>query len=350
VPCASGRYGLQFGQSQPVSALANSPLKRPARLGQTARPSSFRNARHFISRRATNFAAQSHFRGTRHLRAALRLAQKGLDALDKSGAIFNAPESLAVLGVGKNMVGAIRHWLLTTRLAREAGHGRVEATDLGRRLFADDGWDTFWEDEATSWLLHWQLAGPDSPSFTWAYTFNVFREWEWSRAALIDAVLGATHSLSRVPSRETVDRDVSCLLQCYAAPGGSLGDDLDCPLRALGLIRPLGKGFRFQIEAKPTLPAAVFYYALTRFWNWKWADARTLTVWEICYGEGSPGQVFKLTENAVYDYLDGLESATQGRLRFEDTAQNRQVVLGDEDVVPLEFLEAFYAARRGVLQ
>ncbi|MBW3635426.1 MAG: DUF4007 family protein [Armatimonadetes bacterium] len=277
--------------------------------------------------------------------------KKGLDALETNGAIFNAPESLAVLGVGKNMVGAIRHWLLTTRLAREAGHGRVEATDLGRRLFADDGWDTFWEDEATSWLLHWQLTGPQTPSFTWAYTFNVFREWEWSRAALIDAVLGATHSLSRSPSRETVDRDVSCLLQCYAVEGGSLGDDLDCPLRALGLIRPVGKNlFRFQIEAKPTLPAAVFYYALSRFWNWKWADARTLTVWEICYGEGSPGQVFKLPENAVYELLDGLESATQGRLRFEDTAQTRQVVLGDKPVVPLEFLESFYAARRGVSQ
>lgn len=62
--------------------------------------------------------------------------KKGLDALETNGAIFNAPESLATLGVGKNMVGAIRHWLLTTRLAREAGHGRVEATDLGRRLFA----------------------------------------------------------------------------------------------------------------------------------------------------------------------------------------------------------------------
>lgn len=285
-----------------------------------------------------------------HATFALRAGwlKKGLDALETNAAIFNAPESLAVLGVGKNMVGAIRHWLLATRLAREAGQGRVEATSLGHHLFADDGWDAYWEDDATSWLLHWQLAGPQSSSFTWAYTFNLFREWEWSRAALIDAVLGATHSLSRPPSRETVERDVACLLLCYAPEGGSLGTDLDCPLRALSLVRPAGKTlFRFQIEAKPTLPPAVFFYALTSFWSWKWAEARTLSVWEICYGEGSPGQVFKLPEDAIYDLLDGLESATDGTLRFEDTAQTRQIVMGDGIITPLDFLADFYAARAG---
>ena len=278
--------------------------------------------------------------------------KKGLDALGDEtleGSIFNQPEALAALGVGKNMVTAIRYWLLTTHMASEGGKGReLAASTLGQRLFADGGWDPFLEDDATLWLLHWQLAGPRTPSFTWAYAFNCLRDWEFSREQLIEAILGATHSLSKIPSRETIDRDVGCFLQTYVSDENSVmsEDHLDCPLRALGLIRATQRGhYRFLIEAKPSLPPAIFYYALTKFWQWKHknAEASTLPIWEICYAEGSPGLVFKLDENSVLDYLDGLEDATQGHLRFEDTAQNRQIVMNDiGSLQPQTFLENYY--------
>jgi hypothetical protein len=283
--------------------------------------------------------------------------KKGLDALSADtleGSIFNRPDALATLGVGKNMVGAIRYWLLTTRMAREEGKGReLVAETLGQHIFSDDGWDPFLEDEATIWLLHWQLAGPHTGSFTWAYAFNCFRDWEFTRDYLVEAILGATHSLSKPPSKETIDRDVGCLLQTYVLDERSVmgEDNLDCPLRSLGLIRSTQRGqFRFLIEAKPSLPPDIFYYALAKFWQWRHADARTLPVWEVCYAEGSPGMVFKLDENSVLNYLDGLAEATNSQLRFEDTAQNRQVVLEDDvrDFNPLTFLEKYYE-RNGYL-
>jgi hypothetical protein len=283
--------------------------------------------------------------------------KKGLDALSADtieGSIFNRPDALATLGVGKNMVGAIRYWLVTTRMAREEGKGHeLVAETLGQHIFSDDGWDPFLEDDATIWLLHWQLAGPQTGSFTWAYAFNCFRDWEFTRDYLVEAILGATHSLSKPPSKETIDRDVGCLLQTYVSDERSVmgEDNLDCPLRSLGLIRPSQRGhFRFLIEAKPSLPPEIFYYALTKFWQWRHAGARTLPIWEACYAEGSPGLVFKLDENSVLNYLDGLAEATDGQLRFEDTAQNRQVVLeeGVRDFKPLIFLENYYE-RNGYL-
>lgn len=278
--------------------------------------------------------------------------KKGLDAIQSDrldGSIFNRPDALATLGVGKNMVGAIRYWLLTTRMAREESRGReLQPTPLGELLFADDGWDPFLEDEATLWLLHWQLAGPNTASFSWAYAFNCFRDWEFGRDQLTQTVLDATHSLAKSPSRETIDRDVGCLLQTYVPSAKSVmsEDNLDCPLRVLGLIKSVERGhFRFRIEAKPSLPPQIFGYALAKFWQWKHGGAQTLPVWEICYAQGSPGLVFKLDENSVLNYLDGLAGTTQGRLRFEDTAQNRQVVLEESvrDFRPLSFLENYYA-------
>ena len=303
--------------------------------------------------RAVLLPAQPSFAG--HGTFALRSGwlKKGLDALRAPGqsSIFNAPEALAELGVGKNMVGAIRYWLLVTRMAREDGARReLLPTKLGRELFLEPAYDPYLEDDATLWLLHWHLCGPRTQGFTWAYTFNVFRDWEFSRPNLVDAIESATARLGKQPARETIDRDVGCLLQCYVASSrnSSMSDDnLDCPLRALGLIRESHKGhYRFTIADKPTLPHAVFFYALASFWSWKAPHARTLPIWEICHAQGSPGQVFKLDENSVLDYLDALEDATSGQLRFEDTAQTRQVVLQENATVPLaEFLHRYYAAQ-----
>ncbi len=279
--------------------------------------------------------------------------KKGLDAIAQDspgaeGSVFSRPEALSLLGVGKNMVGAIRFWLLATRMVREENRGRsLSATDLGHKLFGDSGWDPFLEDDATLWLLHWQLAGPRSTCFTWAYAFNCWRDWEFSRPVLADAVLGATHSLAKPPGLETVDRDVGCLLQTYSLDERSaLNEDaLDCPLRSLGLLRPSGQGrFRFLIGAKPSLSPALFLFAVSSFWAWKHAEARTLPVWELCYAEGSPGLVFKLDENSVLQYLDSLEEETDGQIRFEDTAQSRQVVLREDvrGLKPLDFLQRYY--------
>jgi len=115
--------------------------------------------------------------------------KKGLDALQNpaaaGGPLFSRPDALVLLGVGKNMVHSIRHWLLATRMAQEVsddGERRIVPTEMGIALFGGPqtgGWDPYFEDEATSWLLHWQLAGPGSLAYSWVWTFIVF--WECER-------------------------------------------------------------------------------------------------------------------------------------------------------------------------
>ena len=47
------------------------------------------------------------------------------------------------------------------------------------------------------------------------------------------------------------------------------------------------------------------------------------------YKEGSPGQVFRLDENSVMEYLELLEVETKGKIRLEETAGLRQVYLDE---------------------
>ena len=290
-----------------------------------------------------------------HQTFAMRSAwlKKGVDALLQDPAIFSAESALVELGVGKNMVSAVRHWLLATRLAAPTERGGyMLPTELGHSLLTDDGTDPYLEDPATLWLLHWNLCGPGSQSYTWAFAFNVFREWEWTASALVTAVQNAARATSsKTFSQETVERDVSVFLQTYVAPtdrSQNAEDGLDCPLRELGLLRAGFGGqqqYSFAIGPKPSLPVSIFAWALRKFWDWKYPGSSTIAARDIAHAEGSPGMVFKLDEDSTLAYLDQLETLTAGALRFEDTPLVRQVVQTTADSLnPAALLRLHYAA------
>lgn len=296
-----------------------------------------------------------------HQTFALRSAwlKKGLDELTPTPHIFADEDALVKLGVGKNMVAAIRHWLLATKLASVSTErvGDLQPTHLGQTLLADNGADPYLEDPATLWLLHWNLCGPGSQSYTWAYAFNLFREWEWTAATLSQAVQNIARATStKTPSPETVDRDVSVFLQTYVASTDrtqNTEDGLDCPLRELGLLRTGFGGtgqYTFAIGPKPSLPAAIYAWALLKFWDWKYPDTSTIAARDIAHAEGSPGLVFKLDEDSTLAYLDQLETLTNGALRFEDTPLVRQVVrtttepLAADTLLHQHYAGAYFAA------
>jgi len=291
-----------------------------------------------------------------HQTFALRSAwlKKGLDALLVNARVFAADDALVTLGVGKNMVSAIRHWLIATQLVTSNAErsGELQANDLGAFLLTDKGFDPYLEDPATLWLLHWNLCGPGSQAYTWAYAFNIWREWEWSEGTLAHAILGSAQAnSSKVSSFETIKRDVGVFIQTYLAPtdrGQNTEDGLDCPLRELGLLRPaLGnqQQYTFVVGPKPSMPTAIFAWALLKFWDWKYPGTTTIAARDITYTEGSPGMVFKLDEDSTLVYLDQLEALTNGHLRFEDTPLVRQVIRTTAEMLtPEALLYLHYAA------
>ena len=78
--------------------------------------------------------------------------KKGFD-FKKANKNFNSPDAVVDLGVGKNMVSSIRYWLR----AFDVLDDKDEITLLGENLLNDNGWDPFLEDEASLWILHYQL-------------------------------------------------------------------------------------------------------------------------------------------------------------------------------------------------
>ncbi len=73
----------------------------------------------------------------RHETFALRYSwlTKGFQALQADPGVFASNEATVTLGVGKNMVNAIRYWLLASRLIEPSEGGGFQPTPIGRAIF-----------------------------------------------------------------------------------------------------------------------------------------------------------------------------------------------------------------------
>jgi hypothetical protein len=86
----------------------------------------------------------------------------------------NEQQAMVDLGVGKNMVRAIRFWALAADMIEPAGKGSGHrVTAFGSAILGDEGADPFLEDIRTLWLVHWKLStSVVSPLLAWDYLLN----------------------------------------------------------------------------------------------------------------------------------------------------------------------------------
>ncbi len=246
--------------------------------------------------------------------------RKAYAAAAEDPLVFGRPDATVVLGVGKNMVRAIRFWGLAAKLIVEdpAATRRTPSlvpTRLGHALFGELGWDRYMEDPGTLWLLHWLLLAPPSRLPVWWLAFNEFGAVEFTESEFESAVTAHLEASTwGSPHRSSIHKDVTALLRTYAPPERSnrrsIDDILDCPLRDLNLIgrSAATDRFRFTLGIKPSLPPAVAAYAALD-WVVRSAGAgNTITLSRLAHEPGSVGRAFRLDESEL---LAALEPAVE---------------------------------------
>jgi hypothetical protein len=254
---------------------------------------------------------------------------------------FADESAIAEFGVGKNMVAAIRHWALACDVIKDPdGNGDYPVAEIGRLIFADDGYDPYAEHPTTAWYCHWCLAGRGTRATTWYWLFNHVVGPTFTRDELEEPLADYAKSIdaNRRLSPATFSRDIETCLRGYAprASGASPEEYAEPMLAELGLIYEEKKGhFAFRRGPKATLSDGMFAFALLDFWK-KTADAQNSLAFEtIVFGEGSPGRVFKLDEESVAERLFGLADLTRNALMWTDTAGLRQVMRDPSKVAKL---------------
>jgi len=284
--------------------------------------------------------------------------KKGYDAAARDPAAFNVPSAPVDLGVGKNMVEAIRFWALATKVIARRPHpdrprlSVYTPTRIGRALLDDRvGLDRYIEDLTTLWILHWHAVS--APSFlpVWRLAFNDFTAIEFSDAELLryccDEIAATTWAQ---PTQGSIRKDVDCLLRMYsrrATRGREAVDDhVDSPFSALELIRiSPGKSnhtYRFVRGAKRSLPAAAITYACLDMMSRDGQSVRTISTSRLAVDPGSPGRLFKLTEQDISEAIDESKRTVTG-LHLVRPAGSRQLAVDDDpSLIALAVLCARY--------
>ena len=99
--------------------------------------------------------------------------------------------------------------------------------------------------------------------------------------------------------------------------------------------------YQFHRGPKDSLPTEVFAAALSAFWESRFDDRSSLALGEIAYSPGSPGQIFKLDVDSVVQYLEQVQTLTDGALRYDETAGLKQV-FRNRKVSHIELFSRYY--------
>ena len=275
--------------------------------------------------------------------------RKAYEAAARDPRIFASEDAPVRLGVGKNMVNAMRFWGLAAKIIEKKPQPPgVVPTRLGHALF--DGWDPYAEDPGTLWLFHWLLLAPPCLLPVWWIAFHDFHVAEFAKSDLEEAAVSKVEAVPDwgMPKQSSIEKDARALLLTYAPPSRppfSPGDDgPDCPLRELELLVSSadGRRHRFRTGLKPTLPSEVVAFAVLDFISRSGVDGSTISLNRLAYERGSPGLAFKLNETDLAAVLEPIVERTRG-IRFETRAGASHLTWSEDPAeIALHILNEYY--------
>lgn len=304
--------------------------------------------------------AQPVFAGHQTFHPRFGWIKKGFDACTDDPEVFNAADAPLRLGVGKNMVEAIRFWCLAARVTERAPsplRARTTVsvpTGLGEALLGKNGLDPYFEDPSTLWILHWQAVSEGSLLPIWWSTFNDLSALEFAESDLqrfCEEEIGSTTWAQ--PKSSSIKKDVDCLLRMYSnrelAGRQTIDDLLDSPFRELGLIVPSPTSahtYRFVRGAKPTLSSATIAYACLDYMARSEGTARSVSLSRLTADPGSPGRLLKLTEDVILDALE-VETAQHDAIQLASPGGASQLVVDTDPADMAQAVMVHHHVQRG---
>ena len=261
---------------------------------------------------------------------------KGYDYIN-DGNSFNDPNSVIMLGVGKNMVASIRYWLKALGLTEHD-----KPSTLAKYLFDEaQGKDRYLESLGTLWLLHFLLVVLNEATL---YNILFLRYQKERKQFAKEQVLNFVKRLMAEDDRlkqfnsNTVGKDFGVLVQNYVQPSKPKSyEDYSSLLIDLNLIRNdnSDRGYAFNIEGKRTVPTKIFLYAVL----WMKGSDRTVSYDTL----QNVGLVFCMTDMEVIEMLQQIDREYSEYVQYSDNAGIRQLLFKEgKQMNPIDLLNRYY--------
>jgi hypothetical protein len=266
--------------------------------------------------------------------------KKGFDFV-ADGNSFTSEDAVVALGVGKNMVASIRFWLKAFNILSQ----EEKVTNFGTKLLSDDGWDPYLEDEASLWLLHYQLIKTGFAT-TYSLVFNELRreKVEFTRQNFQSLIKRKAELESFSFNEKTVQEDFGVLAKMYLRSDAQSKDKEDSfsgLLTELNLIKSFSKGkeefFVIENDERPEIPDEVILYGILQ------SDSFDLSISlnTIEQDYNSVGAIFALSRTGLLSKIESLTSKFSFMV-FNDQAGVKELQFKKKPS-PINILDRYYA-------
>lgn len=280
---------------------------------------------------------------------------KGISVLSKKPGIFSDPFATDTFGVGRNMVDALRYWLMAAGLAHEdkkkssdpkTSHFVLSA--LGKLLLKKD---RFIEEDVSLWTLHYQMATNKNKATAWYWFFNKFPVTRFDSPTCLNYLVRWIEQadVKKKPNVSSLQKDISCLLRTYTKAHGrrrsdySPEDSFECPFASLQLIDYLENSDSYKINVgKRSIPAHAFAYAVIQFMRESSDSKNEVGFQELLSSENSPGRIFLLSAEGLLNNIDAMTEALPREFSFSKTAGLNTLRLRRPEVSAIELLSEAY--------
>jgi Protein of unknown function (DUF4007) len=262
--------------------------------------------------------------------------KKGYDFLNNGG-FFN-DEAVIELGVGRNMVNAVRYWMRCFGMTDELD----TLQPIAKIIFDDnEGLDPYCEDKATIWLLHYLLITTHKASI-YPIAFNHFRKEriEFNKDQMLRFLKVYCSKQDYNVHDSSLDRDIDVFLHNYISTSRSknIEESLSAILQELNIIEKTNKeSYKIESSEQSDLPSLVVLFAIVRQMN----GGMSISFQELLTGIDSVGSVFALNANGMMYKIESLLNQFPQELVFTDDGGIRLLQF-KKQFFDLDILKQFY--------
>jgi hypothetical protein len=234
--------------------------------------------------------------------------------------IFSDTEAPVILGVGKNMVNALRFWGSAAGIIdynRKSNENKFSSnlTDFGVLV---EKYDPYLEHIETIWLMHLNIISHVEHTSSWFWLFN---EYPYENLSLeveqfpnkIQNWIDENYKSAKISkpnvSSVTLNRDINCLMHTYLKENVSKDpeDNLTSPFSQLNLFLNGMNNLTFNSLEFHEVPHSIFKQSILMYSDNKYQDNRDeiieTNIFDLISDKFSPGRSLRLSNNGIYDHL-----------------------------------------------
>ena len=280
---------------------------------------------------------------------------KGMKNIVNSPTVFIDKDvnPMEKLGLGTNMVKALRYWLQVAGLTYENQKTRMQfLTRFGKLVWEND---KYIEEDGTLYLIHYFLSSNKEMGTSWYYFFNHYNATEFTKESYLESMKLFLYEQEKENggkeikfSERALLEDLDCILRTYLPSQikYSPESNMDSPFLDLQLLKVIdakekvySKNSPLSLVINPLIILAIIVNEKEKLEEKEGTKVSDIKISTLESAPNNIGRIFNLNNLTVAMYLDRLQN--MGYIKVVRTA-GLDIVKINEELTFIDVVEKYY--------